>query len=65
MSPHSHHSPLLGTAGSALSSLGMIDAVREHVHTLSGIVGDVGGMVITVLTLCYWVTLWREKRKIP
>lgn len=43
----------------------MIDAVREHVHTLSGIVGDVGGMVITVLTLCYWVTLWREKRKIP
>lgn len=58
-----HHSPLLGTAGSVVSSMGMIDAVREHVHTLAGIVGDLGGMLVTLLTLCYWLTLWREKRR--
>jgi len=58
-----HHPPLLGTAGSFLSSLGMVDAVREHVHTLGGIVGDLGGIAITILTLCYWVTLWRKKMR--
>ena len=40
----------------------MIDAVREHVHHLAGIVGDLGGMAITILTLAFWIRAWRRKQ---
>ena len=53
-----------GVAAKALESLGInLDSVREQVHAMAGIVGDLGGMLITMLTLCYWVSLWREKRR--
>lgn len=51
------------TTGSAVSALGMIDSVREAVHQVAGIWGDLGGMAITALTLAYWVKLWREKKR--
>lgn len=50
------------TTGSALSALGMIESVRDTVHQIAGIWGDLGGMAITTLTLCYWVKLWRDKK---
>jgi hypothetical protein len=49
------------TLASAVSATGTIDTVREHVHTFAGIIGDLGGAAITLLTLCWWVRLWMKR----
>jgi hypothetical protein len=49
------------TLASAVSATGTIDTVRAHVHTFAGIIGDLGGAAITILTLLWWIRLWLRR----
>ena len=52
------------TTASAVASLGMIDSVREWVHSMAGLVGELGGLAITILTLAWWIRLWWFRNKV-
>ena len=52
------------TGASAVAFLGTIDSVRDWVHGFAGLVGELGGIAITILTLAWWVRLWCFRNKV-
>lgn len=53
------------TLFAAVAASGTVETVRDTVHAIFGIVGDLCGVAISLLTLAWWIRIWLTRHRPP
>ncbi len=56
---HEHNS-IIGS-GTLLALAGSLEPFRAKVHAFCGVIGDVGGAIITVCMVLWWIKKWQSE----
>lgn len=53
------------TMFAAVAASGSVEKVRDTIHLIFGLIGDICGVLISLLTLAWWIRIWLTRHRPP